>query len=109
VDEPYVERSVINGEKVLEKAEWPGKYIPLIGVVGEEYDIDGKTSMVGMVRHAKDAQRMLNYWESSKTEIIALAPKAPFIVAEGQIENHDRSGRRRTARRSRTCSTSPRA
>jgi len=90
VDVPYVEWSVINGEKVLEQAEWPGKYIPLIGVVGEEYDVDGKVSMVGMVRHAKDAQRMLNYWESAKTEIIALAPKAPFIVAEGQIENHEK-------------------
>lgn len=89
-DERYVEWSVINGEKVLEQADWPGKYIPLIGVLGEEYDVDGKTSMVGMVRHAKDAQRMLNYWESSKTEIIALAPKAPFIVAEGQIENHEK-------------------
>ena len=90
MDVPYVEWCVINGEKVLERAEWPGKYIPLVGVLGEEYDVDGKVSMVGMVRHAKDAQRMLNYWESSKTEIIALAPKAPFIVAEGQIENHEK-------------------
>jgi hypothetical protein len=42
-----------------------------------------------MVRSAKDAQRMLNYWESAKTEAIALAPKAPWLVAEGQIENHE--------------------
>jgi hypothetical protein len=33
---------------------------------------------------------MLNYWESAKTETIALAPRAPYLVAEGQLENHER-------------------
>ncbi len=39
-----------------------------------------------MVRDAQDPQRMYNYMVSAQTEAIALAPKAPFIAAVGQIE-----------------------
>jgi hypothetical protein len=42
-----------------------------------------------MVRFAKDPQRMLNYWTSAQTEMIALAPRAPFVVAEGQLEGYE--------------------
>ena len=81
--------SKITAAEILMQQEWPGYCIPVVRVVGEEYDVDGKRKYVGMVRNAKDAQRMINYWESAKTEMIALAPKAPFLVAEGQIENHE--------------------
>jgi len=80
---------IIDGAQILEEKPWAGKYIPVIPVLGEEYDIDGKTQLLGMVRNAKDPQRMLNYWESCKTETIALAPRAPYLVAEGQTENHE--------------------
>jgi hypothetical protein len=86
---PVVNWCTINGSEVLEEEEWPGQWIPIIPVLGEEYDINGKTQLLGMVRHSKDPQRMLNYWESCKTEAIALAPRAPFLVAEGQTENHE--------------------
>lgn len=82
--------SKIDGARILEERDWPGSYIPIIVVMGEEYvDGNGETQMVGMVRGAKDPQRMLNYWESAKTEMIALAPKSPYIAAEGQLENHE--------------------
>jgi len=32
---------------------------------------------------------MYNFWASSETETIALAPRAPFIGAEGQFEGHE--------------------
>jgi hypothetical protein len=31
---------------------------------------------------------MLNYWSTCETELVALAPRAPFIVAEGQMDGH---------------------
>jgi hypothetical protein len=77
---------VITGLEVLESYEWAGKYIPFVPVLGEEIDIDGEVDLRGMVRGAKDPQRMFNYWKSATTEAMALAPKAPFLVAEGQIE-----------------------
>lgn len=79
---------MISGLEVLEEKEWPGKYIPIIPVLGDDVDVDGKRYLKGMVRDAKDPQRMYNYWASAQTEMIALAPKAPFIAAEGQIEGY---------------------
>lgn len=79
----------ISGVEVLEHYEWPGKYIPLVPVIGEEIDIEGAVDLRGMVRRAKDPQRMFNFWKSATTEMIALAPKAPFVVAEGQLEGYE--------------------
>jgi hypothetical protein len=75
--------------EVLEEKDWAGKYIPIIPVLGDDLDVDGKRYIKGMVRDAKDSQRMYNYWASAQTEAIALAPKAPFIAAEGQIEGYE--------------------
>jgi hypothetical protein len=64
---------------------WAGKWIPLAPVYGEVLNIDGKRITRGIVRTARDPQRMFNIWESAATEMIALAPKAPFIIAAGQV------------------------
>lgn len=85
---PTVYWCKICGHEVLERTQWLGKWIPLIPVLGDEMDIDNKLMYAGIIRHAKDPQRMYNYWASSETETIALAPKAPYIGAEGQFENH---------------------
>lgn len=82
-----------NGYEILAKQDWPGKYIPIIPVLGIERFIDGKRILEGIVRHAKDPARMYNYWATAETEMIALAPKAPFIGAEGQFEGHEHQWR----------------
>jgi hypothetical protein len=79
----------ITGLEVLETKEWPGRWIPIVEVVGEELDVNGKVIRSGIIRNAKDAQRMINYWNSAKTEFIALAPKSPWVMAEGQKEGHE--------------------
>jgi hypothetical protein len=82
---------LINGVEVLEEKILPGsgKWIPIIPVLGEEICFEGKRILEGVVRHAKDSQRMYNYWATAETETIALAPKAPFIGVEGQFEGHE--------------------
>lgn len=75
--------------EVLEEREWPGYWIPVIPVYGAEYEIDGKTIRHGMVRHLRDPQKMYNFWRTAETEVVALAPKAPWLVAEGQIEGFE--------------------
>lgn len=82
---PVIKWCKINGTEILQKTDWPGKWIPIVPVFGDELDINGKRILEGVVRHAKDSQRMYNYWASTETETIALAPRAPFIVAEGQV------------------------
>ncbi len=86
---PKIKWYKLAGDEILEETEIPGEYIPLIPCLGEELYIDGKRVLSGIVRHAKDPQRMYNYWASSETETIALAPRAPFIGAEGQFEGHE--------------------
>lgn len=81
----------MNAVEILEKTTLPGsgRWIPIIPVFGNDLIVDGKRVLEGLIRHAKDPQRMLNYWKSAETEAIALAPKAPFIAAEGQIEGYE--------------------
>ena len=90
----------INGCEVLEGNEakdagrdWIGKYIPIVRIVGNEWDVEGQVVTSGIVRNAKDPQRMINYWTSQEAEILALAPKAPFIAAVGQLENQETNWR----------------
>ena len=75
--------------QVLEERDWAGYYIPIVPVYGRHVVIGDKRKKFGMVRHAKDAQRMYNFWTSSLTESVALAPKAKWIMAEGQDEGHE--------------------
>ena len=78
-----------NGYEALEESEWAGKYIPVVRVVGNEYEIEGRLEISGLVRNAKDPQRMYNYWVSQEAEMLALAPKAPFIGYGGQFEGYE--------------------
>ena len=75
--------------EVLEEKEWPGKYIPVIPCYGAQVMVAGKRKKYGLVRFAKDPQRMYNFWRTSMTESIALAPKAKWLLAEGQDEGHE--------------------
>ena len=79
----------INGYEILEERDWAGKWIPVIRVIGNEFEVDGRVFISGIVRNAKDAQRMYNYWVSQEAEMLALAPKAPFIGYGGQFEGYE--------------------
>lgn len=93
VKEKEVEADVIDWYKltafeILEHIEWPSKLFPGIPVYGEEDNIEGETLLRGIVRAAKDPQRMYNYWNSAAAETIALQPKAPFLVTKDQVKNY---------------------
>lgn len=89
LDVRTVKCTKINGFEILESNTWAGKFIPVIRVVGNEYEIDGRLYVSGIIRNAKDAQRMYNYWVSQEAEMLALAPKAPFIGYGGQFEGYE--------------------
>lgn len=77
----------VNAVEVLDKTEWPGKYLPIVPIYGTELSIDGRRTWAGLIRNAKDAQRAYNYWKSAQAETIALAPKAPWIAPKGSLGN----------------------
>ena len=94
IDERDSYKKVIKWKKltaieVIEERDWPGSYIPVVPVYGRHIVIGDKRKKFGMVRHAKDAQRMYNFWQTTITESVALAPKAKWIMAEGQDEGHE--------------------
>jgi len=80
-----VKGSIINAIEELEELPWVGSRIPLVPILGEEFNIDGQAYLRGMIEEGMDAQRMVNYTYSGAVEIFSLAPKSPFVVAEGQL------------------------
>ena len=79
----------VTAMEVLEEGTWAGKYIPIVPTYGQQCVVDNKRKKFGLVRMAKDPQRMYNFWQTSMTESVALAPRAKWIMAEGQDEGHE--------------------
>ncbi|MBV9883079.1 MAG: hypothetical protein JO276_08730 [Sphingomonadaceae bacterium] len=82
-----VTQRIISGAEILKTVDWAGKYIPIVPVYGDEViDEDGKRWFRSLIRDAKAAQQMFNYWRTTTTELVALAPKAPWIGEEGAFD-----------------------
>jgi len=81
-----VTQRLLSGAEVLETIPWAGRYIPIVPVYGEEILVDGRRRLRSLVRDAKDPQRMFNYWRTVSTELVALAPKTPFIGRKGAFD-----------------------
>jgi len=79
----------LTGMQVLEKRDWAGKFIPVVPCYGQQLIVDSKKKKFGLTRMAKDPQRMYNFWSTALTESVALAPKAKWLLAEGQDEGHE--------------------
>lgn len=77
----------LSGAEVLEDPyDWPGRYIPIVPVYGDEFDVEGKPYRRSLIHNSLDAQRMFNYWRTAGTELVALAPKVPFIGPAGAFD-----------------------
>lgn len=79
IEESEIEWFLIIGSTIVERTIWPGKYIPIIRVLGEETNIEGNLDRKGHTRSMKDPQRMLNYWFSAAVEHVALQGKTPYV------------------------------
>lgn len=75
---------IIEGPK-----EIPGKFIPVVPVLGDEESLDGTRTFCSLIREAKDPQRLYNFWRTMAAELIALAPKSPYVGTEEQFEGHE--------------------
>lgn len=75
---------------ILEQTIVPGTRIPLIPVIGDEsLDDLGRVDYRGIVRDAKEPQKIDNAMESATVEQIGLGPRAPYVMAEGQDEGYE--------------------
>lgn len=74
------------GTDILEgPLEEPGDYIPVIPCWGRMLYHKGRMRYRGLIRNAKDEQRSYNYSRTALIEKQALAPKAPWVIADEQI------------------------
>lgn len=73
--------------EILEEEDWPGMIIPVVPLIGEEVRVGRDVYRHGIVRYARDLQRMVNYYSSAETEVIALQPKAPWIGTKKQFQD----------------------
>lgn len=86
---PVVYCDTINAVESLETEKWGGTTIPLIFVCGREINVDGESVYHGVVQPAMGPQTLVNFAFSGAAEAMALEPKTPWIVAEGQVEGYD--------------------
>lgn len=89
VKRPQVRWCKLVAGKVIDGPhDWPGKNIPIFEESGVTVNIRGTNVSLGKVRNAISPQQLYNYQTSANTEMIAMAPKMPFIVTPAMIANH---------------------
>lgn len=71
-----------------EWTRWPGKYIPLVRVVGEEVEAGDTVFRHGMIHHAKAPQVGYNYARNAMMERHGQSTKAPYLATAAQIQNY---------------------
>ena len=81
--------AVLTGAGVVAHEIFPGTMIPVIPVYGRQAWFEDKMYYTGLVRAMMDSQRLINYYASSAAEVTALTPKAPWMVADGQIDGYE--------------------
>jgi len=82
-----VTKRIISGAEVLDRQDWPGRYIPIIPVWGDEFDIEGRVYHRSLIHDALDAARRYDYWSTAASELVALAPRVPYIGAKGSFNS----------------------
>ncbi|CAB5212675.1 Phage P22-like portal protein [uncultured Caudovirales phage] len=84
-----VMRYRLGGEDVLESTTFPGKYIPIVPVYGEEAWEDGVRKIHSLIRKSKGVQSLYNLSRSIEAEILFKQQQAPVQAAEGQMEGYE--------------------
>lgn len=82
-----VTQYVVNGVEELSRTDWKGSYIPIVPVYGEEVNVEGVRHFFSAINRAKDSQSNFNFWRTASTELVALAPRVPFIGPKGSFDS----------------------
>lgn len=85
----YVIESIMlcGAGELTEWQSWPGKYIPLVRVVGEEVEAGDTVFRHGMIHHAKAPQVGYNYARNAMMERHGQSVKSPWLVTAKMIQN----------------------
>lgn len=81
-----VTRHIMTGAGIIKSDEWPGRYIPVVPVYGEEMNVEGKRYYRSMIYAARDAQTSYNFFRTNAAEYAATQTKAPWIGPVGAFK-----------------------
>lgn len=84
---PVIKRYKFSGSDLLAETTFPGDYIPIVPVIGEDVWIDGKRILASLIRQARDPSLRLNHWACKEQQILNMAPIAPVMAEEGTLVN----------------------
>jgi hypothetical protein len=82
-----IHRYKFSGTQKLAETTFPGDYIPAVPVYGEVVWVNGKRMVASLIRQARDAQKRVNFLVSKEAELLAMAPIAPVMAAQGTLIN----------------------
>ncbi len=86
VDSYEVEQYIISANTILSGPnKWPGKWIPLIPVIGAETPLETSIVRHGLIRFARDPQQLYNFNRTAAAETLALQPKSPWLVTTKMV------------------------
>lgn len=85
VFETEIEVYLVDGKQILEQSKFPGKFIPIVKVTGEEHIVNGTRTTHGVIRHVKDAQKSYNLACSKETEIMLKTAINPWVGTTKQF------------------------
>lgn len=81
-------RLVCGVQPLTDWTVWPGKFIPLVRVVGEEIEAGDQIVRKGLIHDARSDQISYNYSRNAAIEHVGLQPKAPFVGTVKQFAEH---------------------
>lgn len=81
--------TLAGGEVVLKQTEWPGTIIPVVQDLGDTIMVDGKRTIQGLIRQARDSQSLFNFAMSAQAIHLAATPRSPYMMLEGQAEGYE--------------------
>lgn len=84
-----VEWFLIAGDKIVERGDWAGKYVPGARCVGRELVVDNTLDRKGHTRPLIDAQRTLNFSLSSDVQYSFSQTKAQWMASSRAIEGQE--------------------
>ncbi len=81
---------ICNGVEILEKYDWIGGWIPIIGVFGEELYVQesgvSKRIFMSLIRRALGGQKALAFAASQELEEFGMSPRAPLQGWKGTFD-----------------------
>jgi hypothetical protein len=81
---------LVTGHAILSGPhELPINRLPILRARGWEINVREKRVRFGLVRFARDPQRLKNYWRSVSAEMLALAGKGKWLLHEQTEESQD--------------------